>query len=307
MRGRRARKGDDATRDALAGAVPMGVGPAAVLGKRRKAGSTPCSADGGTGAKEDMGRRCAAKPSDEPTAHRRPQDMQTPLTAVQAVSCRRSKAIDLFCYEEMDDRFVGFKSSARAHDVDAMHDPNSLEHGAQCANSVFSAGATVPKDKKASLSSYGDLSEVGARCAQSGRHSTPGDELNAVASKLSFSGTDTSRKVGQSMPKMAWSGPKALAKYPMDWSLKRVANITSSTPLDWVVDYRNRRTLPGLLSHMPLSHAACCLNSADQAIQAATHAPSDEAQAIDAPSHSELCCKALLQVCVPHAPAHTGI
>jgi hypothetical protein len=249
--------------------------------------------------------RSAAKHSDVPTAHRRPQDTQTPLTAAQAVSCRRSKAIDLFCYEEMDDRFVGFKSSARAPDVDAMHDPNSLEHGAPCA--VFSAGTTVPKGKKASLSSYGDLSEAGACCAQSGRHSTQGDGLYAVASKLSFSGTDTSRKVGQPMPKTAWSGPKALAKYPMDWSLKRVANITSSTPLDWVVDYRNRRTLPGHLSHLPLSHAACCLKSADQALQAAPPAPSDEAQAIDAPSHSELCCKALLQVCVPHAPAHTGI
>lgn len=271
---------------------PMGVGPAAALGKRRKASSASSPADGGPSLLQNARDNGGNTRED---AHSLASDASVPLA--QAASRRRGKGIDLYCYEEMDESFVGFKARGDARFSDAP--PTSLGHDAPSVGCplAFSAGATVVKGQRASLSSYGDLSEACARsCAQTGRNALPSDDLYAVASKLSFSGADAARRRGKSGPKVAMSGPSVLARYPMDWSLKKVANITSCSPLDWVLEYRNKRTLPGQHGHMPLSLSSSSLQSRDASWQVSSPSSTVPQDGVDAASPSELCCDALLQV-----------
>ena len=270
---------------------PMGVGPAAALGKRRKASIASCPADGG--------RVQNARDKD---AHTLASDASAPLA--QAASRRRGKGVDLYCYEEMDESFVGFKERASERSDARVSDapPTSLGNDAPSVGcpSAFSAATTAAKGKRSSLSSYGDLSEACAHasrsCLQTGRNALPGDDLYAVASKLSFSVADAARRMGKSGPKVAMSGPTALARYPMDWSLKRVANITSCAPLDWVLEYRNKCTLPGQHVHMPLSLSSRSIESHDASRQESSPSSTAPLDGVDTPSASELCCDALLQV-----------
>jgi hypothetical protein len=200
-----------------------------------------------------------------------------------SVAQAKSKNVDLFCYEEMDDTFVGFKYRAAHGSQPDSQEPRS---------SAYSTSATAPKGKRGFLSMYGDLSEVGAPSIGTGRHTLlTSEDLEAVTSKLFFSGGAAAedQAKGKSVGKPSPAIQTPLARYPMDWSVKKSARITSSAPLDWVVEYRNKRTVPS--QHLHTSIATLSSNSESQASRAKgpDTAPSKA---------SELCCQALLQVCV---------
>lgn len=74
----------------------------------------------------------------------------TPLAADAPEGDKRpkSKGVDLFCYEQMDSSFVGFKARS-AHSSQAT---THAQDSHQASSSAYSAGATVHKGKKASLS-----------------------------------------------------------------------------------------------------------------------------------------------------------
>jgi len=241
-----------ASKGAAPARLPMGVG----LGKRRQmSGQHVPGRAPAVPARRRRGQRGADAEIDaaaEPSPAERPA--KTPRAGV-----------DLFCHEQMGEGFVGFKTyAARASSQDTS----------SSAAAAHSAGATVHKGRKG-LSSYGDLSEAAARSAASW---TSLNDLSVVASKLTFSGDVAARAAAsQSKLKSAAAGPTALSRCPLDWSLKKQLRITSSAPLDWTVEFRNKRTIPAqhyqTFLAQPLSR------------------PEEEA----ASTASERCCQALLQ------------
>ena len=244
--------GAAASKGAAPTRLPMGVG----LGKRRNVTGqqAPVRAPA-VPARRGRGQRGADAKSNaaaEPAPAERPA--KTPRAGV-----------DLFCHEQMGEGFVGFKTyAARASSRDTS----------SSAAAAHSAGATVHKGRKG-LSSYGDLSEAAACSAASW---TSLNDLAVVASKLSFSGDVAARAVAsQSKVKSAAAGPTPLSRCPLDWSLKKQLRITSSAPLDWTVEFRNKRTIPAQHYQTFLAQPVS--------------RPEEEA----ASTASERCCQALLQ------------
>jgi len=219
--------------------VAMGVMHPASRGKKRKSAEpfarSAANPQGRCSANKALSRDTSSD-SNHGTdiAAKTPRiDMADPAAAYTA---RRTKnrGVDLFCYEEMDDSFVGFKSrtAPSSQNTTSTHcsQPSADTHPSSSSSAfAHSAGATV---KRGFLSSCGDLSEAGARLAAAGRLSQlPRDDLDAVVSKLSFNGGSSIVRAAASKDKLPGHGNAPKARYPMDWSLKKSARITSSGAL----------------------------------------------------------------------------
>jgi len=130
----------------------MGVGPAG-LGKRRS--SAPSKTDGAATrprrTKESPPRASRSRiGKDGPdgdaaeTHHCTSSLAHAPQAAGPTALPAKSRGVDLFCYEEMDSSFVGFKSRSSQ----STSQPSSQAHGASSFGAAYSAGTTVPKGKK---------------------------------------------------------------------------------------------------------------------------------------------------------------
>ena len=218
--------------------VTMGVMKPASRGKKRKSAEpfarSAANPQGRCSANKPLSRDSSDSNQGTDIAAKTPRiDMADPAAAYTA---RRTKnrGVDLFCYEEMDDSFVGFKSRSApsSQNTASTHysQPSADTHPSSSSSAfAHSAGATV---KKGFLSSCGDLSEAGARLAAAGRLSQlPRDDLDAVVSKLSFTGGSSIVRAAASKDKLPVHGNAPKARYPMDWSLKKSARITSSGAL----------------------------------------------------------------------------
>ena len=129
----------------------MGVGPAG-LGKRRS--SAPSKTDGAatrprrTKESPRASRSRIGKDGPDGDAAETHQGISSLAHAPQAAGPTalpaKSRGVDLFCYEEMDSSFVGFKSRSSQ----STSQPSSQAHGASSFGAAYSAGTTVPKGKK---------------------------------------------------------------------------------------------------------------------------------------------------------------
>ena len=296
------------TRAPAARTLTMGISHKAPR-QRRTSAATSCSAPARGRARclsQDDSPRLSQEENTTPQADPRgsrvaASALQTPDPAEIEVGKgperAKGRGVDLHCYEQMDHTFVGFKprAASTSQAVDAGQDAP-----ASAGPAAKSAGATVGKRKWGLLASYGDLSETSfAR-----RPSVLGcDDLGAITSKLFFSGVERAA-ADKAQKKIATSGPRALVSYPMDWSLKKNARITSPAPLDWVVEYRNRHSLP---SHLARSLPPSGPASVDLA---PSHNPKALGRALhgarrgEEPAElaSERCCEALLQWQHPVCP-----